>query len=404
MLLVKPFRLTVGYWSRGIKHAMIILLPDNQGNLLDYTLIGNPLGHVPLKKPPPRQLLAAAHVVANPYSELNPSVNPSLDWDATLTFRRHLAGLGLGIAEAMDTAQRGSGLAWPTALELIKQTLTEIPKATVFSGAGTDHLTHNETINVDQVIKAYLIQVEAIQKLNGRIIVMASRALARVAKNSDDYIRVYKTVLDHCEKPVIIHWLGEMFDPQLEGYWGASDWSRAQATCLAIIEENASKIEGIKLSLLDKNKEIEMRRRLPATVRMFTGDDFNYPELILGDDHGHSDALLGIFDPIAPACTQALNALSENNLKAYNSLFMPTVPLARHIFQSPTQYYKTGVVFLAWLNGFQEHFIMINGSHAMRSLPYFVDCFKLADQAGLLSRPDLAVSRMKSFLKLYGVG
>ncbi|MDE2738562.1 MAG: DUF993 family protein, partial [Paracoccaceae bacterium] len=249
---------------------MIIQLPNNQGNPFDYTLIGNPLGHVPLKKLPPRQLLAAAHVVANPYSELNPSVNPSLDWDATLTFRRHLAGLGLGIAEAMDTAQRGSGLAWPTALELIKQTLTEIPKATVFSGAGTDHLTHNETINVDQVIKAYLIQVEAIQKLNGRIIVMASRALARVAKNSDDYIRVYKTVLDHCEKPVIIHWLGEMFDPQLEGYWGASDWSRAQATCLAIIEENASKIEGIKLSLLDKNKEIEMRRRLPATVRMFT--------------------------------------------------------------------------------------------------------------------------------------
>ncbi len=382
---------------------MTIRLPDAQSNLVDYALIGTPTDHVPLKEPASRQMLAAAHVVADPLSASNPSSSPALDWNSTLAFRRHLAGLGLGIAEAMDTAQRGSGLAWPTAIELIRQTLTEIPKATVFSGAGTDHLVPGETTNINQVIQAYLTQIDAIQKVNGRIIIMASRALAHVAQDADDYFEVYGAILNHCEKPAIIHWLGDMFDPLLEGYWGSGNWLGSLTTSLAIIKDNATKVEGIKLSLLDKHKEIEMRRQLPSGVRMYTGDDFNYPELILGDEQGHSDALLGIFDPIAPICTQAVNALGKQNLEAYNSLLAPTIPLARHIFQSPTRHYKTGVVFLAWLNGFQDHFIMINAAQAMRSLPYFVECFKRADQAHLLRQPDLAIDRMKSLLKMYGL-
>ncbi|MGI9508806.1 MAG: dihydrodipicolinate synthase family protein, partial [Geminicoccaceae bacterium] len=322
--------------------------------------------------------------------------------DATMAFRRHLAGLGIGIAEAMDTAQRGMGLDWPGALELITRTRAELPDALIFNGAGTDQLRPADAKNLDDVRRAYLEQVEAIQKVGGRIILMASRALVRVAASADDYRRIYRDVLAICDQPVILHWLGEMFDPALAGYWGSSAFEETMETTLAVIEENASKVDGIKISLLDKEKEIIMRRRLPGDVKMYTGDDFNYPELIAGDDQGFSDALLGIFDPLAVAVGKAIGQLGDGDVEGFRATLDPTVPLARLIFRAPTQYYKTGVVFLAWLNGHQDHFVMLGGAQSMRPLPYFTETFKLADQCGLLSDPELAMARMRSLLTMYG--
>ena len=252
------------------------------------------------------------------------------------------------------------------------------------------------------MIRAYLEQVEAIQAVGGRIVLMASRALARVATSPEDYLHVYAQVLSACDQPVILHWLGEMFDPALAGYWGSSDFDATLETVLAVIEQNIAKVDGIKMSLLDKDKEITLRRRLPAGVKMYTGDDFNYPELIEGDDQGYSHALLGIFDPLAPAAAFAVNKLAEGDNAGFRATLDPTVPLARTIFRAPTQYYKTGVVFLAWLNGFQDHFIMLNGHHAMRPLPYFTEIFRQSDACGLLRDPELAVRRMKSLLAVYG--
>ncbi len=319
-----------------------------------------------------------------------------------MAFRRYLADLGLGIAEAMDTAQRGMGLDWEGALDLIGRTRRELPDALVFNGCGTDHLPADAAETLDDVRAAYLEQVEAIQKIGGRIILMASRALARVARTPEDYIAVYADVLAACDQPVILHWLGEMFDPELAGYWGTGDFDAALETALAVIGANTAKVDGIKISLLDKDKEIRMRRLLPAGVRMYTGDDFNYPELIAGDDEGFSHALLGIFDPLAVAVGKAVGQLDAGDTDGFRATLDPTVPLARLIFRAPTQYYKTGVVFLAWLNGFQDHFIMLNGAQAMRPLPYFTEIFRLADQNGLLRDPDLATARMRDLLRLYG--
>ncbi|MGQ3295721.1 MAG: dihydrodipicolinate synthase family protein, partial [Shinella sp.] len=305
-------------------------------------------------------------------------------------------------AEAMDTAQRGMGLDWPGALELIRRTREELPDALVANGCGTDHLDPATVTSLDDVRRAYLEQAEAIQKLGGRLILMASRALVRVAKGPDDYVKVYSDVLAASDEPVILHWLGDMFDPQLAGYWGDAAFEPAMQAALAVIEANTAKVDGIKISLLDKEKEIVMRRRLPAGVKMYTGDDFNYPELIEGDSEGFSHALLGIFDPLAPAAAYAVERLGEGDKAAFRATLDPTVPLARLIFRAPTQYYKTGVVFLAWLNGFQDHFVMLNGAQAMRPLPYFVEVFCLADQCGLLRNPELAVERMKKLLALYG--
>ena len=382
---------------------MRIEFPDSSGHRVSYRLIGKPLAPPEASPVFNRTVFSAAHVVANPFSNADPSGAASVDWEATMAFRRHLASLGLGIAEAMDTAQRGSGLDWPGALELIKRTKAEVPHALVFNGCGTDQLLPADTKNLDDVRRAYFDQVEAIQKNGGRLILMASRALASVAKTADDYVSVYRDVLDRCDEPVILHWLGDMFDPALKGYWGGDDFKSALHTCLAVINQNRSKIDGIKISLLDKDKEIEMRRLLPEGVKMYTGDDFNYPELIEGDDKRHSHALLGIFDPIAPAAALALSKLAMGDKAGFRSVLDPTVPLARLIFRAPTQYYKTGVVFLAWLNGFQEHFIMLGGAQAMRPLPYFTETFKLADGCGLLSDPDRAVNRMKKLLSVYGV-
>jgi len=381
---------------------MKIALPDTDGRLSDYVLSGKPIAAATLGRNPARVVYSAAHVVADPFTASVPSGRAAVDWEKTMKFRRYLAGLGLGIAEAMDTAQRGMGLDWPGALELIRRTREELPDALVANGCGTDHLDPATVTSIEDVRRAYLEQVEAIQKVGGRLILMASRALVRAAERPDDYIKVYSDVLASCDAPVILHWLGEMFDPQLAGYWGSGDFDPAMQTALAVINANAAKVDGIKISLLDKEKEIVMRRRLPVGVKMYTGDDFNYPELIEGDSEGFSHALLGIFDPLAPAAAYAVERLGEGDRAAFRATLDPTVPLARLIFRAPTQYYKTGVVFLAWLNGFQDHFVMLNGAQAMRPLPYFVELFRLADQCGLLRDPALAVGRMKKLLALYG--
>ena len=357
--------------------------------------------------PYPRVAFAAAHVVADATAEQDPWLDAKVDWDRTIAFRKHLWSLGLGVAEAMDTAQRGMGLDWAAAQQLIRLSLDaakDHPGAVIASGAGTDHLAAGPDVTVDDVIRAYEEQCEAVEAMGGRIILMASRALAKAAKSPADYERVYARILGGVRAPVIIHWLGEMFDPALEGYWGNHDHMAAMETALAVIHAHADKVDGVKISLLDDQKEITMRRRLPKSVRMYTGDDFNYPELIAGDAHGHSDALLGIFDPIAPAVGGALAALARNDLTTFHAILAPTVPLSRHIFKAPTRFYKTGVVFMAWLNGHQEHFVMVGGQQSTRSIQHFSELFRLADKAGLLADPERAAHRMRSLLALHGVG
>ena len=357
-------------------------------------------------KPFTRIAYAAAHVVADPWSRKEPWLEAAVDWDATIAFRRHLWSWGLGVAEAMDTAQRGMGMDWPASLELIRRTLEAArgtPGAVVGCGAGTDHLDPAPDLKIERVIAAYMEQCAAVEKLGGRIVLMASRALAACAKSPDDYARVYDRVLAQVREPAIIHWLGEMFDPALGGYWGHADHGRAMDVCLDVIRTNAAKVDGIKISLLDKDKEIAMRRRLPKGVRIYTGDDFNFAELIEGEGEGHSDALLGVFDAIAPAASAALSALAADERAAYHEILAPTVPLSRHIFQSPTRFYKTGVVFLAWLNGHQEHFAMVGGQESARSLLHLSELFRLADAAGLLADPALACHRMRQLLAVHGV-
>ncbi len=382
---------------------MKITLPDANGLLSDYHLTGTPVAATRLGPDPARVVYSAAHVVANPFASAEPGGKAAVDWPTTMAFRRYLAGMGLGIAEAMDTAQRGMGLDWSGALELIRQTRTELPDALVANGCGTDHLDPRLSHSLDDVRRAYLMQVEAIQNVGGRIILMASRALVQAARSPDDYIRVYDDVLSACDQPVILHWLGDMFDLALAGYWGSDDFGSGLETVLAIIQSQVTKVDGIKISLLDAAKEITLRRRLPVSVKMYTGDDFNYPELMQGDEHGFSHALLGIFDPLAAAATIAVTRLGAGDVAGFRALLDPTVPLARLIFRAPTQNYKTGIVFLAWLNGHQDHFIMLNGAQALRPLPYFTEIFKHADQCGLLRDPDLAIARMQRLLGIYGV-
>jgi hypothetical protein len=392
--------------------ALSLKLPSASGRVEAYTLRGT----TPVKPTPGvkfnRIAYSAAHVVADPLAAIDPWLQCAVDWDATIAYRQRLWSLGLGVAEAMDTAQRGMGLDWPTSLELIRRSLDaaqDVPGALVASGCGTDHLVLENVKTVDEVIAGYEEQMAAIEKLGGKLIVMASRALARVARSPADYERVYDRILSQAKQPVVLHWLGDMFDPALKGYWGNNDPDKAMDTALAVIAAHPDKVDGIKISLLDKDKEIAMRRRLPAGVRMYTGDDFNYAELIAGDGfgsektHGQSDALLGIFDAIAPAASAALGELAQGNLQKFHDILGPTVPLSRHIFAAPTRFYKTGVVFMAWLNGHQSHFAMVGGQQSTRSLPHFAELFRLADAANLLEQPELAVRRMNTLLALHGV-
>ena len=382
-----------------------LTLPSLHGALAPFTLREPPQWSLPAGPFRTRIAYAAAHVVCDPRREADASGATPIDWDATLGFRRHLWKHGFAVAEAMDTAQRGSGLSWPAAQELIARALADsrAEGGAIACGAGTDHLPAGPSVTLEDVERAYVEQVGYVEGHGGRVILMASRALAKAARTPDDYARVYGHILGQASSPVILHWLGDMFDPALAGYWGTNSLDEAMDTCLGIIAEHRTKVDGIKISLLDAQKEIDMRRRLPAGVRMYTGDDFNYPQLILGDGTHSSDALLGIFDGIAPAASAALQALDEGNVALYESILAPTVPLSRHIFRAPTYAYKTGIVFLAYLNGYQSHFRMLGGAEGARSAVHLGELIRLADAAGMLHDPELAAARARMVFAVAGI-
>jgi hypothetical protein len=386
----------------------MLTLPSANARLEPYSLAGTPLAPRAPKVPLTRAAFAAAHVVSDPLRERNPwDTRPAVDWDATLAFRSQLWDQGLHLAEAMDTAQRGMGIDWPTALELIQRTMRAAKlhamQPRVACGAGTDHKPLQDLTTPDAILAAYTEQAEAIEAAGGQLILMASRAFPAITATETTYHRVYRRLIDQAAQPVILHWLGDMFDPALSGYWGSTDVGRASDFVLSLIAETPEKVDGIKISLLDQAHEESFRARLPEGVRLYTGDDFNYAPLIEGDGTRHSHALLGIFAAIAPAASQALEALAEGDGATYHRLLAPTVPLSREIFRAPTRFYKAGIAFLAWLNGHQSHFIMPAGFQSSRDISHYAQVFRLADQAGLLSRPDLAEARMKTLLTLHGI-
>ncbi|MFG1709942.1 dihydrodipicolinate synthase family protein [Nonomuraea sp. M3C6] len=360
-----------------------------------------------------RIVYAAAHVVADPLGDNTPGSPAAVDWDATLRFRRHLWSYGLRVADAMDTAQRNMGLDWAATKELIRRSAAEArafgdPATLVACGAGTDHAPGAADLNT--ITAAYAEQIETVQSAGAGVIIMASRQLARVATGPADYHQVYGKLFGLADRPVILHWLGEMFDPQLAGYWGSRDVGAATESFLELIHAHASMVDGVKVSLLDEEHEVGLRAALPDGVKLYTGDDFNYPSLIRSGSH----ALLGIFDAIAPAAAAALHTLDaaeaafdaadrERLLASYDEILAPTVPLSRKIFEAPTYHYKTGIVFLAWLNGHQDAFTMVNGAQSARSLVHLSEVFRLADQAGLLTDQELAVRRMKALLAVNGL-
>jgi hypothetical protein len=383
----------------------IVTLPREPGRSETFRL--GPPSPFPASASGPyvRQVLAAAPVVADPAAP-QPWLTATIDWEATLAFRRHLWGLGFKIAEAMDTAQRGQGLDWPTARQLIERSCAAAagaPADALACGAGTDQLAPAEADCLAKVIGAYEEQIEFIEANGAQPIIMASRALCRIARSPDDYLAVYDRLLSQTKGKVILHWLGDMFDPALRGYWGSNDPMEAMRTCLALISAHRDRIDGIKISLLDPAQEIRMRRQLPAGVLMYTGDDFHFAAMMAGDGEGHSHGLLGIFDAIAPAAAAALAALSAGDRSSYQAILDPTVPLSRRIFETPTQFYKAGLVLLAWLNGFQEHFTMVGGLQSARGILHYADVLRLADAAKLLRDPERAAHRMRALCRLYGI-
>jgi hypothetical protein len=382
-----------------------LTLPGLDGSLAPFTLSEPRAWTKPSAPFQKRVAYAAAHVVADPRRDVDVFTENAIDWDSTLAYRRHLWQHGFAIAEAMDTAQRGGGLTWKSAQELIKRAQAEANAegGGIAFGAGTDHLAPTPSVTLDEVRRAYEEQVGYVESVGGRVILMASRALAKAARSADDYRNIYGGVLRQVKQPVILHWLGDMFDPQLAGYWGTNDLDEAMDVCLGVIAEHASKVDGIKISLLDAQREIDMRRRLPKGVRMYTGDDFNYAELIAGDDVGYSDALLGIFDGIAPAASAALQAFDRGDAATFREILEPTVPLSRHIFKKPTHAYKTGIVFFAFLNGHQSHFRMLGGAESARTAVHLGELIRLADAAGLLQDPDLAASRARGVFAVAGI-
>jgi hypothetical protein len=384
----------------------MLTLPTTDARQEPYCLTGTPLTPRAPRVPLTRTAFAAAHVVSDALRERNPwDTRPAVDWDATLNFRTQLWDQGLHLAEAMDTAQRGMGVDWPTALELIQRTMRAAKahpmQPRVACGAGTDGA--QDLTTPDAILSAYIEQAEAIEAAGGQLILMASRAFPAINASPDTYHHVYRRLIDQAAQPVILHWLGPMFDPALAGYWGSTDVAKASDFVLSLIAENPAKVDGIKISLLDQQHEEAVRARLPAGVRLYTGDDFNYAPLIEGDGTRFSHALLGIFAAIAPAASQALEALALNDHETYHRLLAPTVPLSREIFRAPTRFYKAGIAFLSWLNGHQSHFIMPAGFQSSRDITHYAQVFRLADQAGLLSDPDLAQARMKTLLALHGI-
>jgi hypothetical protein len=386
----------------------VLTLPTYANTLEAYTLTGDPLPIRAPSVPLTRTAFAAAHIVSDPLKERSPwDTRPAVDWDATLAFRIGLWDQGLGLAEAMDTAQRGMGVDWLTAKELIERTMraakTHSMKPRVASGAGTDHVPLAELRDADAITAAYETQMAALEAAGSQLILMASRAFTAIGASKEVYRKVYRRLIDQALDPVILHWLGDMFDPALKGYWGTVDVKAASMFVLELIAENPAKVDGIKISLLDEAHEIWFRAQLPDGVRLYTGDDFNYAPLIAGDGKHHSHALLGIFAAIAPAASQALQALAKGDITTYNALLAPTVPLSREIFKAPTRFYKAGIAFLSWLNGWQSHFIMPGGFQSSREMAHYAEVFRLADKARLLAKPDLATERMKTLLALHGV-
>ncbi|AYL36185.1 MULTISPECIES: dihydrodipicolinate synthase family protein [Streptomyces] len=381
---------------------MTLHLPGADGALRAYEPRTEPLALTPGAPLTSRTVFSAAHVVADPYADTTPDSPAAVDWDATLAFRRHLWSHGLGVAEAMDTAQRGMGLDWAGAAELIRRSAAEAKAVggRIACGVGTDQITGG---TLAEVRAAYEEQLAVVEESGAQAILMASRALAATAQGPDDYLEVYGHLLRQAAEPVVLHWLGPMFDPALEGYWGSSDLDAATDTFLEVIAAHPDKVDGIKVSLLDARREVDLRRRLPQGVRCYTGDDFNYPELIAGDEQGFSHALLGIFDPLGPLAAEAVRVLDTGNTEGFRALLDPTVELSRHLFQAPTRFYKTGVVFLAWLAGHQSHFTMVGGLQSARSLPHLSRAYELADGLGLFPDPKLAEERMRTLLHLYGV-
>jgi hypothetical protein len=382
--------------------TLSLRLPTGMGGLETYQLVGEPVAHGTYEPSSSRLAFAAAHVVPDPLADNSPGAPAVIDWEHTLGFRRHLWSLGLSVAEAMDTAQRGMGLDWAATQEVIRRSAAEAPDGRIAVGVGTDQLAAG-VHPLDAVIAAYEEQLAVAEEVGAQPILMASRALCAAAGSPDDYRKVYDRLLAQSSRPVILHWLGSMFDPALDGYWGSDSLDTAADVVVSLITENAAQVDGIKVSLLDDAKEIALRNRLPEGVRLYTGDDFNYPSLIRGDGSRYSDALLGIFAAIAPAAAAALKALDDGDLTQYDEIFAPTVPLARQIFSAPTYYYKTGIAFLAWLNGYQPGFGMVGGLQAGRSLPHLADTFRLADAAGVLTSPELAVDRFRKLLVVGGI-
>ena len=376
-----------------------IVLPGGER----YELRGGAVPRAGTASATSRVAYAAAHVVADPLAENVPGAPAVLDWDATLSFRHHLWRHGLGVAEAMDTAQRGMGLDYPAVRELVRRSASEARSVggRIVAGVATDQLDGPAT--VAQILDAYREQLADVVSSGAVPVLMCSRHLAAAAAGADDYVSVYSTLLSEVDRPVLLHWLGPMFDPALAGYWGATDPDTAADTVLALLKDHSAKVDGIKLSLLDADFEVAFRRRLPAGVRMYTGDDFNYPDLIAGDDQGYSDALLGVFAAIAPAVTPALAELDKGSVDGFHALLDPTVPLARHLFGAPTRYYKTGIVFLSWLSGHQSHFTMVGGAQSGRSVTHLARLLVLADEAGLLPHADLAAARARSYFAVAGV-
>jgi hypothetical protein len=380
-----------------------ILLPGESGESRTYTPRSEPVAlaaDLPLRS---RVVYSAAHVVADPLRAAA-DAPAAVDWDATLAFRRHLWSHGLGVAEAMDTAQRGMGLDWAGAAELIRRSCAEARSAggRIACGVGTDQLTRPAATPAE-VLSAYEEQLAVVEAAGSQAVLMASRALAAVAKGPEDYLEVYGQLLRQSADRVILHWLGPMFDPALAGYWGSDDLDTATDTFLDVVAAHPDKVDGVKISLLDADREVALRRRLPEGVRCYTGDDFNYPELIEGDEHGFSHALLGIFDPLAPLAATAVSALDTRDVAGFRRVLDPTVALSRHLFQAPTRFYKTGVVLLAWLAGHQTHFTMVGGLQSARSLPHLARAYELADLVGLFPDPALAEARMRGLLAVHGV-
>ena len=381
-----------------------VLLPQPDGSLAEHQLREPTAWARPTVPITARKALAACHVAADPFADNVPGAAAAVDWDATIGFRRHVWSFGLGVAEAMDTAQRGMGLDWPATQELIRRSAAAARQqgAWIAAGAGTDHVAGTLS-TLTEVTRAYEEQAEFVESTGAQLIVMASRQLAAIARGPDDYALVYGKLLGQVTTPVILHWLGPMFDPALTGYWGTSDLDQATETLAGIVTEHHDVIDGVKVSLLDADRERGLRTALPGDVRVYTGDDFNYAELIRGDSTGASDALLGIFASIAPAASAALQALDRGDLDGYDAALAPTVPLARHLFSAPTYYYKTGIAFLAWICGYQDSATMLGGLQSARSAVHLGRAFRLADEAGLIPDPELAVRRLSALMTVGGI-